>query len=241
MYSDDDERVILDVAFDFDRLSEDKNLAIFKAHPGQEQYHEVRRSYLQVAANCPPIFDLSHIVQIRRIVKDTPIPGLSIDYENWELTCDWRALYTRFFGEDKMFHDHLSTWVKEKEASAADMWQQMAQGRINMTAFLNKALHSFADGYEDAKMAARRARIRRQYKEKGWEDPDFEDEGVLAEEKSILKRLKDTEFHTGFDTYSDDGGDPDEAEDEEGGDLDEEDAWEDEDEEVGDIEMEPLD
>jgi hypothetical protein len=241
MYNDDDERVILDVAFDFDRLSEDKNLAIFKADPGQEQYHEFRRSCLQRAVDCPPIFDLSHIVQIRHIVKDTPIPGLSIDYENWELTCDWRALYTCFFGEEKMFHDHLSTWVKEKEASAADMWQQMARGEINMIAVLDKALNSFADGAEDAKMAARRARIRQQYKEKGWEEPDFEDEGVLADEKSILKRLKDTEYHAGFDTYSDDGGDPDEAEDEEGGDLDEEDAWEDEDEEVGDIEMEPLD
>jgi hypothetical protein len=39
MYNDDDERVILDVAFDFDRLSEDRNLAIFKADPGREQYH----------------------------------------------------------------------------------------------------------------------------------------------------------------------------------------------------------
>jgi hypothetical protein len=141
---------------------------------------------------------LSHIVQIRHIVKDTPIPGLSIDYENWELTCDWRTLCTCFFGEEKVFHDHLSTWVKE-EAWAADMRQQMAWGEINMIAVLDKAIHSFADGSEDAKRAAQRARIRRQYKEKGWEEPDFEDEGVLADEKSILKTLKDTEFHAGFD------------------------------------------
>ena len=90
MYNDDDVRVILDIAFDFDRLSDDKN-------PGLERYHKVRRSRLKRAVDCPPIVTLSHTVQIRRIVKDTPIPGLSIDYNNWELTCDWQALYTCFF------------------------------------------------------------------------------------------------------------------------------------------------
>jgi hypothetical protein len=68
--------------------------------------------------------------------------------------------------EGKMFHDHLSTWAKEKEAWAADMRRQRERGEINMIAVLDKAIHSFADGSEDANMVARRARIRRQYKEK---------------------------------------------------------------------------
>jgi hypothetical protein len=110
-----------------------------------------------------------------------------------------------------LFHDHLRKWVKEKEAWAADMRQQVERGEIDMIAVLEKAVHTFADGSEDAKMIARRARIRRQYKEKGWEEPGFEDKGELAEEKAILKTLKESEFYAGFEKYSDDEDEPDEA------------------------------
>jgi hypothetical protein len=153
------------------------------------------------------------------------------------LTCDWRALYTRFFGEDKIYHDYLKKMVKEKEAWAFDMRQQMERGEINMLAVLERAVHTFADGSDDAKKIARRARIRRQLKEEGVE-PDFEQVFELEEEKVILKRLQEREFMSSFEEYSDDEDEPEESEEEDGGGEDEEDEdeWEAEDVEVAETE-----
>jgi hypothetical protein len=244
MHNDDDIRVVLDAHFDFDRLSEDKKVAVFKMDPGLEQYHKVERSRLKYAVHYPSITAPSHYVKIRRMVKDSPIPGLSIDYEKWELCCDWRALYTCFFGEDKLYHHHLTKFVKEKEAWASDMRQQMERGEIGMMALMMKAVHTFADGSDEAKKVARRARVTRQYKEIGL-DIEFEDEDEIAEERAILKGLKDMEFSAGFEEYSDDDGNAEESEEQGGSDEDEaaEEEWEDENEEAEeteDVEVEVL-
>jgi hypothetical protein len=172
-----------------------------------------------------------------------PIPGLRVDYEKWELSCDWRALYTCFFGEDKLYHHHSTKFVEEKEAWASDMRQQMERGETEMMAVMMKAVPTFADGSDEAKKIARRARIARQCKKKGSET-EFEDEEEIAEEQAILKGLKDMEFSAGLEEYSDDEVDAEESENQGGSDEDEaeEDEWEDEDEveETEYVEMEAL-
>jgi hypothetical protein len=228
--------VVLDSAFDFDRLSEDKNVAIFKMKPPQERYHKALRRRLKGAVEDTPIDVPVHTVQIRRQLNDTPIPGLSVDYEKWELACDWRGLFTHFFGEEQLYNKYTKKWAKDKEAWTSDIQKQVARGEIDMMAAIEKAIHAFAGGSDESKKMARRARIRRQYRQEQGYEYDFEQDGDVGEEKAILKKLREREQFLFLEEYSDD--EDAGADDEEDGDQDEEDEWEDEDDEEEDEEVE---
>jgi len=242
--NEDDERVLLDASFDFDRLSEEKNVAIFKMDPGQERYHKVLRRRLQSAIEDASIHAPVHTIQIRRSLNDTPIPGLSVDYENWELSCDWRGLYTCFYGEEQLCHRSTQKWVKDREAWTSDIQKQVARGEIDMIGAMEKAIRAFAGGADEAKKMSRRARIRRQYQEEQGYEYDFEQDGDADEEKAILKKLGELEQLSYFEEYSDDEDTGEGAEDEGDGDSDEEDEWEDEedeDDEDDEVDEEPGD
>jgi hypothetical protein len=172
---------------------------------------------------------------------------VSIDFEKWELSCNWRELYTIFYGEEQLCNKYTEKWAKDKEAWASDIQKQMARGEISMMAAVGKAVHAFAGGSDESKKMARRARIRRQYmRDEGYEY-DFEQDGDLDEEKAIVGKLKERQQFLFLEEYSDDEDAREGSEDEEDPDEYEEDEWEDEEddedgdeeaEEVGDVEME---
>jgi len=56
-----------------------------------------------------------HTIQIKHDLTDGPIPGLSFDYENFRLTCDWRQLLTIFYAEIQMTTKTMEGWVKSQE------------------------------------------------------------------------------------------------------------------------------
>jgi len=138
------------------------------------------------------------------MVKDTPLPAPIMDYEQWELSVDWCELYTRFWGEEKVYVAYLQKFVREKEAWGLDMRAKVERGELDMMAVMVQGMHTFADGSFRAKKMARRARIRQQYRLEEAYDYDLDYIRDEDEEGSVLERLKMQDFGLNFAEFSDD-------------------------------------
>ena len=108
-----DNNVSLDSYFEFSHLSEDNAQAIFKIDDTADKYKpEIRkrlRRVLEVRAIEAPQYE----IRVHQDINDGPIPGLSVDYENLQLTCDWREMFSIFYGEEQIYHRLLNKWVKD--------------------------------------------------------------------------------------------------------------------------------
>lgn len=169
-------RVNLDVEFEFSHLSQDRCIAVFKTDCAEEIGEDIRGRLKSIALD--DIDMPKHYVQVHRELNDTPIPGLSIDYEKLELSCDWHGLFTRFYGEEMLYHNLQAAWVEEKKDWATNMGKMALRGQLDMMQLIEKAVHAFGDAAEDSRYKARKARQTRQYKERGEE---FVEKGGPAE------------------------------------------------------------
>lgn len=53
----------------------------------------------------------AHIIQIRHFANDTALSGLDIDWDTFELRCDWRSAFTGVLYEEKLRLKLVDTWV----------------------------------------------------------------------------------------------------------------------------------
>ena len=159
-----------------------------------------------------------HTVQIRRELNDTPIPGLSIDYDSMTLSCDWRGLFSAFFAEELLVHNLHDKAMEKFQARRDTMIENVHAGRMDMADALQQVLKVYGDESHKARKLARRARIRWQYEQEGYSGWKPREE----EEDKINEVLKERIFFASAESFSDEeGGDDDEAENEDG-------EWEDE-------------
>lgn len=207
-------------------LSENKTLATFQIDETDVKYKPVIRKRLREAVEDRMIEAPQYEIQIHRDINDGPIPDLSVDYENLQLTCDWREMFSIFYGEEQIYHKYLGKWVKDQEAWSIGLREKMERGELDMGNLIEQAVGGFASGSEDARKIARRARIRREFQKLDGTEWDAELDGDLEQEKKALKHLKESRFFCSFETHSDDEDEDDEEEEEE----DEDEEWEDTDE-----------
>lgn len=225
----------LEINFDFDRLSDDKSVAFFKVDsPVDPKWKEAIVHKLRRSASTRQYELFLHIVRVRNHLNDTPVPRLHIDYDEMELSCDWRALFTHFYGEE-MLCSNLMLNSSRLDAAKHQMHDQIAAGQLDAGKAIEDALYLFGAVMDDNRKMARRARIWRLYEQNP--DPDIPDfhweanQSYLQTEKRIMEQLKMAMFGAGFDSDSDDPSDDEEEGDEEGS-GEEADEWEDEEDEV---------
>ena len=226
--------VSLNSLFEFLHLSEDKTQATFEIDQTDEKYKPKIRERLQDALENRLIEAPGYEIQIHRDINDGPIPGLSVDYENLQFTCDWREMYTIFYGEEQIFHGLLNKWVKEQEKWTIGLREKMERGELDMMKMVEQAFDGFASGSEDARKTARRARIRKEYLRLDGTEWDADRDGNERQETKALEMLKDSRIFCSFEEHSDD---EDEDVEEDGSSEDyEEGEWEDEEGSDGDEE-----
>jgi hypothetical protein len=202
-------------------LSEDKQTAVFKT---DDDFDENLLDKIKGRLEGSALDDINvpkHLVQVHRDLNDTPIPGLSIDYEKLELSCDWKGLFTRFYGEDLLYYQYQAVWAKEKEEWVVDLGEKARRGELDMAQMIQKTMHAFADAVEDSRYKARTVRQRHQYRERGEEFRILEE----SAQKALMKRIAKVRQLASLEDDSDYDFD-DEAEDhsiESGG--DENDEW----------------
>ncbi|KAI9871494.1 MAG: hypothetical protein M1830_002854 [Pleopsidium flavum] len=210
----------MDTEFSFDRLSDDGKVAIFRGERVPDDLQKLQRGCLRDALEGNNVEKPAHYVQFRRQIHDTEIPGIQLDLQALELTCDWRGMYSAFFAEEKLCGKLIETWVGKQESWAKEV-RAKAESGVDTSDSMLEMIKNFGNQSEDDYRDARRARIRRQYLEKhnwDWDPTDLD----MVQEKTILKRLRDKRFAAGMEEYSDDDDEADE-------DQIDEDVWEDED------------
>ncbi|KAG5639062.1 hypothetical protein H0H81_007320 [Sphagnurus paluster] len=110
------------------------------------------------------------LIQIRRMVNDTAVPGLVLNLERLErleLSCDWRGMYSAFFREEREFNRRWNSWTDSPQMQF--MAHQMAK-RIGCQELT--AAQGHKELYKQSVVAApdfrkilRRARIAREVRE----------------------------------------------------------------------------
>jgi len=188
-----------------------------------KQYNAIITERLKEATSGDNIEIPRHTIQICSDLTDGPIPGLSIDYEKFELSCDWKEMFTIFWSEVQMTSDITHDWVKNQETWMKGLKAKVQSGQLDMGAMMMEAMTGFANSNQNAAKEARRHRIKlliqKTYPERKGYEIDEE------KEKNILKELgKKRQIYS----MIDDSGDEDEdAESEEISGS--EDEWEDDD------------
>ncbi len=146
------------------------------------------------------LFEPQHTVQIRHEVNDTELPGLSIDYEKVELSVNWREMYCRFFAEEHL----VKKIMAEKRAELERLAIHLKSSNMDMEKMMMEAMTKFADIWESAKLEARRARVRQQFREKhDIEYDEGRDEGLLPTKRAQKSLMRRTQY-VGLEEYSDD-------------------------------------
>lgn len=214
--------------FDFSSLSEDGITATFTVDTEHlpEDLHPRARRRLREYLGYMDIDFPKHTVEIRRDVNDGPIPGLSIDYDKLELSCNWRELFNAFYTEEYLYHKFTADAIKKRESWVAELKSRVDRGELDPMSVMTKVFTAFGDDTKESRKLARRARICWQFKQKDGTEWDFRRDGDEAEERKCLAELQNVRFQASFAEFSDDGSEEDGG-DEENKEEDEEDEWED--------------
>lgn len=226
-YHEDNGEISLDTDYQFHSLlEEDRTVAIFQGDIAEE-YHSLVYSRLQQFLSdrntIPKILEPDYWIQVHHDLNDSPIPSLTLDAETMRLSFKWKDMYTRFYGEEIMYHKGLEGWSANNEELKKDLANKMSKGEISLSEFLENTLRAFAGASDATRKAARRARIRRQFTEIGedkGEDWNVEQLIDTKEEERVLRRLHDARHFASMEEDSEFDSDE--------GDVDEEDEeWED--------------
>jgi len=156
----------VNMEFEFSKLSnDDKAIAIF--HVEEETPEELQQIFKarlrdQVGKMDANIGMPAYHIQIRREVNDGPIPGISLDDNADLLSCNWRQLFTAFYGEELLYNKLTEESLKEKEAWTDGLKAKVDRRELNPEQAIREAVSSFASSAETCRKKARRSRIRHQ-------------------------------------------------------------------------------
>ena len=100
----------VDVAFYFDRLTTNSQIAIFRSNWSIESYRE--QIFALINDFSPDVLnDAKQIVQIRNHLHDIYIPDLKVDMASSEISFNWINLFSLFFAEEKAYDKLMQEWV----------------------------------------------------------------------------------------------------------------------------------
>lgn len=206
-------------------MSEDSTIAIFKIADLNDDFKDTVTQRLKEATEGDGIEFPQHTLQIRRDLTDGPIPGLSMNCETFELSCDWREMFTIFWSEVRMTSKLTRDWVAEQEVWMNEMKGKIARGQMDVGTMMMRAMNGFATSNQSAAKTARRARIatlrRRKYPEvEKWYVEEQEEERILGDlgrkrEIAAMVDLSDDEEEDGEEEEGESEGDGWEDEDDE--------------------------
>ena len=93
------------IRFVFDRYSNDQKLAIFVPWQGNSNLPTFTsiRAKLERQTSVAWFNNPGQTVQIRQNMNDIVVPYVEFDLENGEISVDWRALYTSYLTEERLY------------------------------------------------------------------------------------------------------------------------------------------
>jgi hypothetical protein len=210
----------LTAEFEFAELSEDGRTATFRLHDDRpEQLIPPIEERMQEYLDTMDIADPKHTIKIRRDVLDGPIPNLSYDKTTCELSCNWRDLFTAFYGEEALARRLTNKWLDSKVAYLEELKAKMRRGEMGAERIISAAILEIGSGEEICHRNARRARMRHQFRGQDGRTWDLERDGDSRKECDALAKLRTLKVLASNEAFSDE---------------EYSDEWEDEDEDEAD-------
>ncbi|KAI9051966.1 hypothetical protein LZ554_004220 [Drepanopeziza brunnea f. sp. 'monogermtubi'] len=205
----DDDDVQDHFRFEFSRLSKDGVTATFTldcydqdhlAKYMKSRFVNLRAYLMKENIEGPP-----HLVVIDRAVNDGPIPGLSVNYKDFELSCNWQKLFDSFYAEEFLYHAIMARTQEKRKPLLADLQVKAARREICPRYMTTKEIRTFVKDSQTARKMARRARIQGQFKEYYGTEWDFDRDGDPAVEKECLRTIENMRHPAYIEDTSDDG------------------------------------
>src|ERR1700733_11203721 len=104
IYSEQHGKVFLDCEFEFSHLDPDplRSRVTFVDKQCADVFKKkLSRRLKSIFEYGNLVHDPKIIVQVRRDANDTQIPEMQADWDNLEISFDWKAMYNAYFREDK--------------------------------------------------------------------------------------------------------------------------------------------
>lgn len=99
------------ISFEFGRFANDGETAIFKVEDCAEEYMSEIMRRVSYCISTASIERPGQLVCFRGVVNDTDVPGLAVDKESREISFDWRAMFSRFCAEKKLWSYFIKNYV----------------------------------------------------------------------------------------------------------------------------------
>jgi hypothetical protein len=216
--------------FEFAELSEDGRTATFRLHDDvPEQLIPPARERMQEYLDNMDIVDPKHTIRIRRDVLDGPIPNISYNKTTFELSCNWRDLFTAFYGEVALARRLTNKWLDSKVAYLEELKAKMVRGEMGAERIISAAILEIGSGEEICRRNARRARIRHQFRGLDGRTWDPDRNGDATKECDALAKLRTLKVLVSNEAFSDEEySDEWEDDEDEADNTDEEESTEDE-------------
>ena len=214
--------------FEFAELSEDGRTATFRLHDDRpEQLILPTKERMQEYLDIMDIADPKHTIKIRRDVLDGPIPNLAYNKTTCELSCNWRDLFTAFYGEEALARRLTNKWLDSKVAYLEELKAKMRRGEMGTERIISAAISEIGSGEEICRRNARRARMRHQFRglDRTW-DPDRD--GDSRKERDALAKLRTLKVLASNEAFSDEEYSDEWEDEDEADESDEEESTEDE-------------
>lgn len=99
------------ISFDFDRLANDSQTAIFKIVDCAEEYMSEIMQRVTYCIAVSTVERPGHLICFRGVVNDTEVPEMAVDEESREISFDWRAMLSQFCAEEKLRDNYIRNYV----------------------------------------------------------------------------------------------------------------------------------
>ncbi|KAG6820044.1 hypothetical protein H0H93_006059 [Arthromyces matolae] len=146
-----------------------------------------------------PIHSPEIHVRIRRDVNDTATPDLEVNFNNLQISLNWKGMYSAFFKEDREYNKRLNQSLKSAFQGTEG---RVERGEMNFEDQLRTMFEGFADKCRGLRKTLRRGRIRKEVLEKDGIEWKFSDDDG-GEEDGVLQTLSDYRQMMGFASYGD--------------------------------------
>lgn len=128
-----------------------------------------------------------HALSVRRVVNDTALPGLEVDYERHEMSVLWRPMLSQLFGEEEYFKwakkvDFQHSAVKDSRQAMMDM---VLAGDMDYEDYEDLLLDFVLRRDRRVLDAVRSERLRRYGREDGDGDGEGGDGGKRRREETL--------------------------------------------------------
>ena len=100
--------------FGFDRLAPNSTMAIFKIDDCHKKFIPVIFERIRSCAGMPHPRRPKHMLEFRRHVNDTKLPGFTVDEQNKEISFDWLKAFSLFFAEEKVKNTYIELHVSPR-------------------------------------------------------------------------------------------------------------------------------